>query len=188
MLSRTRANFTVLTTSAPHNADLVKSYGADFVVDHYSPNAVAELVSISKENASALGPLKLCLDNISRPESAKFCAGVLTPQGDPHQSDILYSVLTPLTPPLPAITTVYTLGYSFLGEDWEFMGQAHPASIEDFESARKFAIVAEKLLELGHIRPHPVDVRSGGLEGVVSTGLPELRSGKVSGKKLVYVL
>jgi hypothetical protein len=68
------------------------------------------------------------------------------------------------------------------------MGQVHPASIKDFERARQFAVVAERLLELGHVRPHPVDVRRDGLEGVVRTGLPEMRSGKVSGKKLVYML
>ncbi|KEF58615.1 uncharacterized protein A1O9_06541 [Exophiala aquamarina CBS 119918] len=182
------ANFTVLTTSAPHNADLVRSYGADFVVDHYSPDAPAELLAIAKKNALALGPLTLCVDNISRADSAAFCAKVLAPQDETQQSDVLYSVLTPLTPPLPGITTLPTVGYSFLGEEYEFMGQVVPASTEDFERARRFAVVAERLLQLGHVKPHPVDVRTGGLEGVVKTGLPELRNGKVSGKKLVYVM
>jgi hypothetical protein len=168
--------------------EMVRSYGADSVVDHYSSNAVAELVAISKEKETALGPLKLCVDNISTKNSAEFCAGVLTPGGKPHPSEIIHSVLSPFTPPLPGIKTLPTVGYSFLGEEWEFMGQAYPASVEDFEHARDFAIVAERLLELGYIRPHPVDVRSGGLEGVVSSGFSELRGGKVSGKKLVYLL
>lgn len=166
----------------------MRSYGADFIADHYSADAPSRLVAISKENASTLGPLTLCVDNISREDSAAFCAKVLTPEGEPHRSKILYSTLTPLTPPLPGIKTLPTLGYSFLGEEYEFMGQVHPASIEDFEHARRFAVVAERLLELGHVRPHPVDVRRDGLEGVVRTGLPEMRSGKVSGKKLVYML
>lgn len=132
--------------------------------------------------------MTLCVDNISREDSAAFCAKILTPQGETHQSNILYSVLTPLTPALPGITTLPTVGYSFLGEAYEFMGQVYPASTEDFERARRFAAVAERLLQLGHVKPHPTDVRTGGLEGVVETGFPDLRSGKVSGKKLVYVM
>jgi len=183
-----RANFTVLTTSAPHNADLVRSYGADFVVDHYSPDAPSELLATATKNEATVGPLTLCVDNFSRDSSAAFCAKVLTPEGKTQHSTILYSVLTPLTPPLPGITTVMTVGYSFLGEEYEFMGQVIPASTDDFESARRFAAVAERLLQLGYVKPHPVDVRTGGLEGVVNPGLADMRSGKVSGKKLVYLM
>jgi len=51
--------------------------------------------------------------------------------------------------------------------------------------AVKFCGLAEKLLKEGKIKAHPVDVRPGGLKGVLE-GLDEMRKGKVSGKKLVY--
>lgn len=46
-------------------------------------------------------------------------------------------------------------------------------------------LIAEKLLEEGKVRGHPVSVREGGLRGVIE-GLEDLREGRVSGEKLVY--
>ena len=63
-----------------------------------------------------------------------------------------------------------------------------PANVHDFGRSKQFAQLSERLLANEKIRPHPVDVRYNGLEGVVSEGLDEMRSGMVSGKKLVYVL
>lgn len=60
-----------------------------------------------------------------------------------------------------------------------------PASNEDFELAKKFFTLSEKLLDAGHIKPHPVSARSGGLDGILA-GMQELKEGKVSGAKLVY--
>lgn len=186
----------VLSTASPKSHDLVKSYGADVVIDYHSPNATAELTAIADKNRHSLSSLDWCVDNISLPDTAAFCAQVLAPSS-PSGADAttekagqekLYSVLTPLTPDMPGVQTVRTLGYSFLGEEYEFMGQRMPASREDFESAKHFAIVAEQLLKHKRIRPHPVDVRKTGLEGVVNEGLAELKSGNVSGKKLVYLL
>lgn len=68
------------------------------------------------------------------------------------------------------------------------MGRRRPASKADFENAKRFAIVVDQSLKHKKIRPHPVDVRKTGLEGSVSEGLLELKNGKVSGKKLVYLL
>ena len=45
--------------------------------------------------------------------------------------------------------------------------------------------LACKLLAEKKIKVHPVDVRPGGLKGVLE-GMEEMRQGKVSGKKLVY--
>ena len=86
------------------------------------------------------------------------------------------------------VKTVRTMGYSSLGEEYEFMGLRMPASKALFESAERFAIVVSQLLKHKKIRPLSVDVRKTGLEGLVSEGLPELKSGEVSGKKLVYLL
>ena len=182
----------VLSTASSHNHDLVKVYGADVIVDYHSSDAPAELIAIADANAASLSPLDWCVDNISQPGTAAFCAKVLTPNIAPGADNAgtkkLYSTITPLTPELRGIKTVRTLGYSFLGEDYEYMGQIIPASKEDFESAKRFAIVVDKCLKYKKIRPHPVDVRKTGLEGVVNAGLAEMRSGNVSGKKLVYVL
>jgi hypothetical protein len=59
--------------------------------------------------------------------------------------------------------------------------------VEKFESAVRFAEVAEQLLAEGKIKPHPKDVRDNGLEGVLA-GIQDLREKKVRGIKLVYRL
>jgi hypothetical protein len=137
-----RSNFYVLTTCSPHNFDLVKSYGADYVVDYNSSTSITDLLAHAETNKSTMGPLTLCLDTISTEETALCCSKVLKPdQKRDHMSKRMYSAIRPFIPPLPGITTFITLGYSFLGEPGEQMGQKHPASQEDFESAKKFAIV-----------------------------------------------
>lgn len=45
--------------------------------------------------------------------------------------------------------------------------------------------MAEKLFAEGKVKAHPKEVRSGGLEGIFG-GLNDLKTGKVSGTKLVY--
>ena len=45
--------------------------------------------------------------------------------------------------------------------------------------------LAERVLAEKKVKVHPVDIRPGGLKGVLE-GMEEMRQGKVSGKKLVY--
>lgn len=187
------AGFSVLTTSSQHNMDLVKSYEPEFVVDHYDEGSPEKLIQIAVENVkNGYEPLRWCVDCISQPISTEFCSKVLT---DPRISDgkvdgveRIYSVLSPLTPPIPSVTTVPILGYAFLGETYTFLGQTYHADQASFEKSMKFAAVAEKLLVMSMFRPHRLDVREGGLQGVADEGLPELRAGKVSGKKIVYLI
>lgn len=188
------AGLTVLSTSSPHNDSLVRSYGADVVVDHNSPSSATDLVTTH-------GPIDWCVDTIGTPPTAEFCSTVLLGGNDQQQQQTdssqprqttpkkIYSVLTPLTPePLPGdIATARTLGYAFLDEAYELLGQTFARDRAAFERSRDFMAVAEGLLAEGKIRPHRVEVREGGLEGV-GEGLRELREGKVSGKKLVWNL
>lgn len=56
---------------------------------------------------------------------------------------------------------------------------------EDFELGQKFVALTEELLQAKVIKPHPVDLREGGIDGILS-GMQDLKDGKVSGVKLVY--
>ena len=64
-----------------------------------------------------------------------------------------------------------------------------PIHFESFAEPRRFGKMfwglAGKLLAEKKVKVHPVDVRPGGLKGVLE-GMEEMRQGKVSGKKLVY--
>ncbi|KAJ9621982.1 hypothetical protein H2203_006863 [Taxawa tesnikishii (nom. ined.)] len=180
------SNFYVLSTASKHNHDLVKSYEADVVVDYHDATSTQELIDEAKTNAATMGPLELCVDCISTQQSSEFSATVLSATASGPQEP-LYSGLSPLIPPVSGIKMMFTVGYSFLGEDYEFLGQNHPAHMDDFEKALHFAEVAEILITKKKIRPHPCDVRTTGLKGIID-GLEELKAGKVSGKKLVYTL
>ena len=89
------------------------------------------------------------------------------------------------------VRVVNTLAYTALGEAFVVNGKGFsvdfPASEADLGFAKRFWEQAEVLLETGRIRPHPVDLRHGGLEKILE-GVDELRNDKVSGKKVVYTL
>lgn len=83
------------------------------------------------------------------------------------------------------VKNIFFLGYSVRGEEFEIEGEVFPAAPEDFELAKKFFVLCERLLEEGKIKNHPVGLRKGGLENVLG-GMWEMKEGKYSGEKLVY--
>ncbi|KPI42578.1 Protein TOXD [Cyphellophora attinorum] len=195
------AGLHVLTTSSPTNHAMVKSLSnPDFIVDHYSPSAPAELLAESQRLTPTHGPLRMCMDTISSASSAVFCCKVLNPSAMPPgldtpvewvpahvESDLTYSTIGPLTPPLPGIQTKRRIGFSFLGEEWAMLGPVQPANVGDFERSRAFAVVAERCLAGGLVKPHVIEVQEGGLEAIPG-GIERYRKGLVSGRKLVYVV
>ena len=62
-----------------------------------------------------------------------------------------------------------------------------PAVPGDWEFSVKFWKVSEGLFNSGKIKAHPVELRDGGLDGIAQ-GLKDVKDGKVSGKKLVYII
>lgn len=60
-----------------------------------------------------------------------------------------------------------------------------PAKTEDKAFAEKFLALAEPLLRDGKVKPHPFKVGMLGLKGVLD-GLELMKSGTISGEKLVY--
>ena len=164
-------NFNIIATCSPRNFDLVRSYGAAHVFDYKndcSIDGIKELVQ---------GELKLCVDCISTQGSAEYCASVLAPEA-------VYSSIGLARSPRSDITTHQTMGYSFLGEEWEQMGQSHPPCQDDFEFSMEFSKLGEELVAQGKIRTHPLDLRSGGLDAI-SKGMEDLKAEKISARKIV---
>jgi NADPH:quinone reductase-like Zn-dependent oxidoreductase len=168
------SGFEVITTCSPHNFDFCKSYRADHVFDYHDPESTAKVKALTNSS------LKLCIDYISIPETAAFCAAVMSPGA--KYSQIMLSKC-----PRDDVEQIDTLGYFMLGEEWTQSGVTHAASQEAFEFSRSFAEISERLLKEGKVRPHPVDLREGGLAAIPS-GLAELKAEKVSGKKIVVSL
>ncbi|PQE03694.1 alcohol dehydrogenase protein [Rutstroemia sp. NJR-2017a BBW] len=58
------------------------------------------------------------------------------------------------------------LAYTTFGEPFEKFGKSFPAMKEVFEYGKMFWGLNEELVGRGKVRPHPVEVREGGLGGV----------------------
>ncbi|KAK6196587.1 putative PKS/NRPS-like protein biosynthetic cluster [Pestalotiopsis sp. IQ-011] len=167
------SGYHVITTCSPRNFDYVKSLGADHTVDYNAPDAAASIREYTKDS------LKLAFDTISLESSAKFCDEALSTKGGD------YSALLAIGIERENIKDRWTLGYTVVGEKFDFGDNTIPAKPEDKEFAEKFWPVASQLLSEGKVKVHNVQVNPGGLNGVLE-GLKLMSQDKISGQKLVY--
>ena len=124
--------------------------------------------------------LQYVLDTIANTSSAQICANALSSSGGG-----LYVNLMGIDMPRKDVENVFFLGYTVTGEAFEIEGERWDAVPEDYELAKKFYSLTEKLLEQGKLKTHVAEVRDGGLRGILQ-GMEDLKKGKVSGVKLVY--
>ena len=169
------SGYKVLTTCSPHNADFIKSLGADAVYDYKDPQCGEKI------NADTKDSLKLIWDTISLEASAKICAAAMS--SDP--SGARYGSILPVKFPREGVETTMTFMYTIFNDEFVKGGNETPAIQEDFDFAKMFFEMTERLLAEGKLKTHPEGVGAGGLEGVLK-GLQDLKNDKVSGKKLVY--
>lgn len=167
------SGLTVIATASPHNFELVKSLGADQVFDYKDPECG------SKIREATNNKLKLAFDTISEKGSPAVCCAAISSEGGK------YSALLPVGDfPREDVSNTVTLAYTALNE---FFSERLPANQKDFEFGVKFWRLSENLINSGKIKPHPTEVRKGGLEAIPQ-GMSDLKEGKVSGVKLVYTL
>ncbi|EHL01476.1 putative protein TOXD [Glarea lozoyensis 74030] len=98
---------------------------------------------------------------------AKFDAGPL-----------LYVNLLGIQNPRSDVESRFMLGYTASGERFVIEGQEWPASPEDFDLAKTFVALSEKLLEANLIKNHPIKLMEGGLGGILD-GMQYLKDGKI---------
>ncbi|CAG8950320.1 hypothetical protein HYFRA_00006813 [Hymenoscyphus fraxineus] len=168
------AGYKVITTCSPRNHELVKSRGADEVFDYNASDAAAKIRELTGNK------LKYAWDTVGIDASAVFCAEALSSEAGGHFGTILQNKI-----PRDDVKQTGTIMYTIFGETYDKFGIHFPASKEDFEFAKVWTALSEKLVAEGKVKPHPAQVGKGGLEGVLQ-GLEDLKNGKVSGNKLVY--
>lgn len=169
------AGYKVITTCSLQNNALVKSRGADEVFDYNDPECG------SKIRAFTGNRLRYAWDTIGRDVSAKVCDEALsTDSAICHYGSILTNRF-----PREGVKSTFTLMYTMFGAAFTKYGKEFPASTEDYEFAKMWMALTEKLVAEGKVKPHPKKVGDGGLEGIL-TGLKDLKEGKVSAEKLVY--
>ena len=90
--------------------------------------------------------------------------------------------------PRKDVKFTHTLAYSALGDPYDKgWAKLEEGDMKDFEFAKRWVAVAERLWEQGRIQPHTPKIGQGGLEGILN-GLELLKEDAVSGQKLVYEL
>ncbi|WVQ71505.1 hypothetical protein IAR50_001044 [Cryptococcus sp. DSM 104548] len=173
--------YRVLAFASPHSNDLVKSYGADAVVDYHNQDeGIAEALKVTD------GGAEYGLDTISEGDSFKIIVGALGKKGKQ-----LNAILPPpenIKDLNPNLFVEWTLMYTLFGQEFDWTPRSPgkniwPASQED----RKFGAEAFKhtpaIIEKFSIKANPVKV-TGGFEDVVK-GLDLLKNNKLSGTKSV---
>lgn len=170
----------MITTCSPRNFDYVKSLGADATFDYNSSSCGADIRKHTNDK------LYYAFDCISEGSAPGICCAALsssTSSTKPRYS----SLLAVKDFPRDDVEHLYTLAYTGVGEAFKKGPREFEAKPDHKEFQEKFWNVAAQLFEEGKLKVHKPDVRSGGLQGILQ-GLDDLKSGKVSGTKLVYNL
>ncbi len=170
-----RSGYTVLSTCSPRNFEYVRSLGVDEVFDYRQPGVGSNIRKFTQNK------LKIAWDTVSKVESAKICAEALS--SDP--AGCRYASFLSNKCPREDIPSVGTNMYTVFGEYFRVGNLEYPASQEDFEWAKRFTALTEKLIAAGKLIPHKETIRKAGLEGV-PLGLDDLKNNNYNGEKLVY--
>jgi NADPH:quinone reductase-like Zn-dependent oxidoreductase len=170
-----RSGYTVLTTCSPRNSEYVKALGADEVFDYNDVNVGFKIREFTRNS------LLLVWDIISNEASAQICGTALSSDS----TSCRYTSFLSNRSPRDDVESIGTNLYTIWGEYFRSGSLEYPASQEDFEWAKKFMVLTEKLLAEGRVKPHNCAVKEGGLNGVLQ-GLDDLKNNKVSAEKLIY--
>jgi NADPH:quinone reductase-like Zn-dependent oxidoreductase len=162
------AGYTVISTSSPHNFDLLKASGADYIFDHSDPATVDKIRD--------LFPIDYWYDTISLKPSVSTIIKILAPEGKPvTKANILV-----LLPPVMFGITEFPEGITVQFHRFSTHAPENAEWHEHFLARGGFM---EKAIKTGALRGVPANVL-GGLEKA-SDGIEKLHGGVVSGQKIV---
>ena len=118
---------TVITTSSPSNAEYVKSFGADHVLDYKSTTLTDDILRLAD------GPIKFVFDTYPSKSSTALAASTM-----PKSAEARYVALVPgfeedVQHLNPHVMARSTLAYSAFGEPRMYEKKLFDAVPEDFE-------------------------------------------------------
>ncbi|KAH9160766.1 zinc-binding oxidoreductase ToxD [Lactarius sanguifluus] len=161
----------VIATASPRNFDLVRSLGADVVVDYADPLAAAKQIREAAPN------LEHAVDCVGEDSSTAIVAVSLNGKGT-----IAQITLRPI--PVEGVRTLSSIIFDVIGKDcdWPLPFTASP---ELTEIGRKLVRLLSEIVAKTNLRPNPALIQPLGLASVAE-GFQYMSEGKVSAQKLIY--
>ncbi|TFK91794.1 GroES-like protein [Polyporus arcularius HHB13444] len=170
------SGYKVITTASPRNHELLKSLGADVTVDYHDPDVVSKIKEVTGDS------LKYATDMIGEVETHRIAIEAIGSTGGKLVG--LNVALQKTEFGRKDVTITEILLYSVFGRAFS-IGPFHiPAAPEDRVHMAAFIKKLPQWILDGALKPIPVKVWEGGLEGVLG-GLQYIREGKASGEKIV---
>lgn len=169
-----------ITTCSQCNSDLVRSRGASAAFDYAYPNVATAIKTYTS------GHLKYALDCIADPLSVSICFAAIQRVGGRYAS--LELVSDELLRKRRSVKTAFVMAPEAFGSEIKLArGYERPANAKSRELAVRLYRVFQRLIDERRLVTHPTQVLESGLDGVLA-GLDLLKSGSVSGKKLVALI
>ncbi|KAH9032324.1 zinc-binding oxidoreductase ToxD [Lactarius hengduanensis] len=161
----------VIATASPRNFDLVRSLGADVVVDYADPLAAAKQIREAAPN------LEHAVDCVGEDSSTAITAASLNGKGT-----IAQITLRPI--PVEGVRTLSSIIFDVIGKDcdWPLPFTASP---ELTEIGRKLVRLLSEVVAKTNLRPNPALIQPLGLASVAE-GFRYMSEGKVSAQKVIY--
>lgn len=173
-----RAGCIPITTCSPKNFSLVEAYGAHKAFDYHDQDCAAQIKSYTED------ALEFALDCFCHASSMEFCYKAIGRAGG------RYTTLEPHPAPLTRRNRVkpdWLLGPALVGREVAWKDPYHIKPDPELRAfGREWFLTAQRMLDRGEIRPHPIRIgEKEGFEGVLE-GVELVRRGALSGEKLVY--
>ncbi|KAK1974677.1 zinc-binding dehydrogenase [Colletotrichum cereale] len=173
------ANLIPIAVCSPKNFDLAKSRGAVEVFNYRDPQCADKIRTYTSNN------LMYALDCITTVESTEACVKAIGRAGDKYVS------LDPFQEHVvtrKVVKTDWVLGPAIFGHGstWPApYGRSADSELKEFGA--KLWAIAQKLVDEGRLQHHPLHVLEGDF-GTVITWMERVKSGQVSGQKIVVRL
>lgn len=177
--AQSRSGYTPIATCSPKNFPLAKSFGAEHVFDYSDPETANGIRKLTGNK------LRYALDCITDKDSVVLCYAAIGRMGGKYAS---LELCPEELQTRKAVQAKFVYALEIFGQPISLgKGYDSEGSAELYEFAVSRYRMFQEVMDDGKLRAHPVQLLEGGFEGIVE-GIKLLRTGSVSGKKLVCFL